>query len=219
MGFIILALLTHFQLQIGVSTPAFDFPFKSYSWVESIWLKSLWEFLSITNLRTQIELQWTPDCHAPMISFLMELAPHLHIHPKRLSQINNCCLYLQVLTIADLTTANVTRLLPSSLQGERDLSRPSRYHWPIYPPPPRPSFMWMSWRLLLQHISKNTCLFQPLGSWISENHQNWLWFQSHSREVYHIDHITGTWHKYLYLALFPPTGSHIVEANFHMVKV
>jgi len=128
-GFIILALLTHFQLQIGVSTPAFDFPFKSYSWVESIWLKSLWEFLSITNLRTQIELQWTPDCHAPMISFLMELALHLHIHPKRL-------------TIADLTTANVTRLLPSSLQGERDLSRPSRYHWPFYPPPP--SFMWMS---------------------------------------------------------------------------
>jgi hypothetical protein len=60
---------------------------------------------------------------------LMDLALSYNLSPKVLQAINICRIYLQVLTLSDISSANGTTLLSEVLDGQRPLDRSSTLHW------------------------------------------------------------------------------------------
>jgi hypothetical protein len=103
---------------------------------------------------------------------IMDYALTLNLTTLQLWQINECRLYLQVLTISDLSTACGTHILPEVFKGRRNPDRISTLHWPTTQRPTA----WASWKRFLQHISSGTKLEQSLGSWTKVPHQKWRWF-------------------------------------------
>lgn len=181
---------SHVQLHLGVSQPFLTLPFPKHAkWVDKVWLTSVWQFLHQTSVVADIEHSWTPSLPRLHDRFLMEVALEFKFDHKQLAQINSCWLYLQVLTIADISSADDCTLLTSALAGTRDTTCSSSYVWPNYGM--LSSLMWSTWRLFLHYISRGKVLLQPLGPWISTHHQNWSWFQSLSSADVFYHHSTN----------------------------
>jgi hypothetical protein len=125
------------------------------------------------------ENAWCPSISRQHDASLMEVALSYQFNHHQLREINSCRVYLQVITISDITDAAGIRILPSAFLGHRDPSRPSSLHWPAWQ---RPS-SWTSWRRLLQHISTRGRLLQELGQWLTPSHQEWQWFHDTSQDV------------------------------------
>jgi hypothetical protein len=85
-------------------------------------------------------------------------------------RLNRCRLYLQVLTISDIT-ANGKQLLPHAKLGQPIPHRVSTLSWPRQGSPNKAD--WLLWRDTLQHLEANGVLTTPLGSWINTSHQLW----------------------------------------------
>ena len=97
--------------------------------------------------------------------------------PKVLKQLNACRIFLQVLTLADISDGSGREVLKGSLQGSRHNDRRSSYDWPKQL---RPSAgAWRTWRSTLQALfcvtPKFTLLRQPLKPWQhgGPKHQQW----------------------------------------------
>jgi len=194
-GSLILILLSYLQIFIGSSKSVFSQSFSTFAkWVDYNWLTSLWQFTSQAKIVLDIEHKWLPQLPRENDAFIMDLALTYRFTPMQLKYINHCCLYLQVLTISEITDASGHHILTTATQGIKDSSRPSKYLWPHYPSPPRA--VWQSWKIFLAHISRNAKLHQPLGSWRSPPHQEWHWYQSHSATIYYHDSESSTWYIY-----------------------
>jgi len=193
-----LILLSYLQIFIGSSKSVFSQSFSTFAkWVDYNWLTSLWQFTSQAKIVLDIEHKWLPQLPRENDAFIMDLALTYRFTPMQLKYINHCRLYLQVLTISEITDASGHHILTTATQGIKDSSRPSKYLWPHYPSPPRA--VWQSWKIFLAHISRNAKLHQPLGSWRSPPHQEWHWYQSHSTAVYYHDYESSTCYIYAFL--------------------
>ena len=112
-----------------------------------------------------------------MDSFMMHVP---HFPPKTLKRLNACCIFLQVLTLADIADGSGTHTLPSSLQGIRHNDRHSSYICPhqIRPLPKA----WRTWHKTLCTqfctTSASNRLQRPLGVWQHNGplHQKWKFF-------------------------------------------
>ena len=102
-----------------------------------------------------------------------------HLPPKALKCLNACCIFLQVLTLADITDKSGTHILPGSLQGIMHNDRRSSYTWPhqIKPSPE-------AWRVRRKTLCTQFCmtsasnrLRRPLGIWQHNGplHQKWTY--------------------------------------------
>jgi hypothetical protein len=93
--------------------------------LESKWLASLRTFLSTISGSIEVDdnivqpLQRLHDC------YLMDtVVSASHFSPKQIRLIHYCCLYLQVLTLSDITLANGISLDPAIYNGTRSLLSP-----------------------------------------------------------------------------------------------
>jgi hypothetical protein len=130
----ILCNLSHLQLQVGSSTPVFALPYIKYQkWIDKMWLTSIWQFLNSIKATVEIERQWVPQVCREHDQIIVDIAITLHFNPSQLARVNHCRLYLQVLTVSDITTADGISLLPSAWEGIQDPSRVSTLHWPVIP--------------------------------------------------------------------------------------
>ena len=119
---------------------------------------------------------------------LMELSLQFWFDVCQLQEINSCRVYLQVITVSDVTDASGLCLLPSAMNGHRDSTCPSHLLWPVWQRPTT----WTSWRRLLNHISTRGRLLQELGEWVASPHQQWQWYHDTSQDVvYH--HAIDQW--------------------------
>jgi hypothetical protein len=196
-GNLILIALSHTQLHIGSGHPVFHLQYPPYAkWIDHTWLTSIWKHLSQINLKLDIENAWLPQTVRQHDLILMDYFIHLNLTPSVLRQINNCRIHLQVITLADIVTADGTRITSQALAGERDDTRTSTLYWPIQLRPPDAA--WYHWTNALQHLSTNGKLHTPLGPWTGQPHQQWTWY-SHPTEniLYHHDTKTSTWEEYL----------------------
>ena len=100
-----------------------------------------------------------------------------HFPPKVLKQMNACRIFLQVLSLADISDGSGHEIPNSSLQGIWHNDRRSSYYWPKQL---RPSAgAWRTWQSTLQALfcvtPKPSWLWQPLGPWQhgGPKHQQW----------------------------------------------
>jgi hypothetical protein len=80
-------------------------------------------------------------------------------------------MYLQVITISDISTADGKYVLPNILLGHRTEDRASTLKWPTTSRPTQ----WAAWKLLLQHIGSGAKLEKQLRPWKNNPHQEWTW--------------------------------------------
>jgi hypothetical protein len=92
-------------------------------------------------------------------------------------------LYLQVIWLSDMVSADGTQLLPIYLQGRRDETRLSTLLWPRMEHPTQ----WASWHQFLQRLFSGNKILQSVGEWVHHPHQEWSWFFDPTTDsLYHV---------------------------------
>jgi hypothetical protein len=98
--------------------------------------------------------------------------------------LNRCRVFLRVLFLSDICSADGTTILHTIRKGERPTDRISTLEWPFQPHPPRSD--WLHWERSLAALEKRGKLLQPLGLWVAHGHQEWLChYDSSTETVYH----------------------------------
>jgi hypothetical protein len=195
-GQLFLSLITHTELEVGSTTSFFHLPFPSYmKWIDAHWITDVWKFTHRARIEVDIENQWKPRLLRQNDCALMDFAVTLHLNAYQLRCINTCRLYLQVLTVSDIATADGKHLLESAVKGQRDCQRRSTLLWPQVPCPPR-SF-WLQWSNFLEHLSRGRRLIEPLGQWIATPQCDWRWYIDSAATVWEKDwDKENTWVRY-----------------------
>jgi hypothetical protein len=192
-GQLILSLITHTQLQVGSVTPFFRLAYPKYAkWIDSTWITDVWKFAHQAKIEIDVEKHWVPKLLRGEDTALMDMALTYNLNAYQLQCINQCRLYLQVITISDITSARGDHFLRSALTGTKEHKRQSHFSWLDIPPPP--SHCWHTWRLFLQFFSQGRRLLQPMGPWIHPPHYQWRWYVDHQNDVW--ERRKSTWIVY-----------------------
>ncbi len=186
--------LTYLQLLAGVGLFFLNPPFKNFLWIESGWISSLWEFISQVGIQLVYPLQWLPSLPRRQDAYLMQTFQSKNASDKDLATLNRCRIFLQVISISDISLADGSALLSEVKEGRRPEGRRSRLEWPVQGPPSAQD--WKIWRSYLQHIENNSKLISPLGSG----------YKTHTRSGY----ISWIWTQILYI---PFTTTSCIDLN------
>jgi hypothetical protein len=104
---LILIDLSYVQLLTGATTPFLHLQHKRYSqWFECGWVMSIWEFTSTLKLELHIRQAFHPKLSREHDVAIMEVFLFLSLPPTTLKILNACRCYLQVITVADIATAD-----------------------------------------------------------------------------------------------------------------
>jgi hypothetical protein len=112
-----------------------------------------------------------------------------------LGALNRCRLYLQVLTLADISLADGSCIIPDVFQGIPLQDRRSTLRWPCQQRPFNSA--WDLWRSALRSLQPKNKLSQPLGEWLSTKlHQDWFWYKDCSLPALYFKHSSDRWAVY-----------------------
>jgi hypothetical protein len=136
--------LTYLQLLAGVGLFFLNPPFKNFLWIESGWISSLWEFISQVGIQLVYPLQWLPSLPRRQDAYLMQTFQSKNASDKDLATLNRCRIFLQVISISDISLADGSALLSEVKEGRRPEGRRSRLEWPVQGPPSAQD--WKIWR-------------------------------------------------------------------------
>jgi hypothetical protein len=78
-----------------------------YQWVETGWLTSLWRFVYMAKLKLIYPSNWLPPAPRAHDKFLMEHFLNKKLNKRDLIALNQCRIYMQVITLSDTTSAMV----------------------------------------------------------------------------------------------------------------
>jgi hypothetical protein len=137
---------------------------------------------------------------------IMDVMLQYNFTPLQQKQINHCRLYIQVLMLSNIMSADGQNILPEIIHGHRPQFQSSSLQWPDYPRPTN----WSAWRMLLQHITIGVCLNKPLGNWIEKSHQRWEWFYLASTDqLLHVSQDSTKIYNHLpHNSLYPSRRNH-----------
>ena len=161
------ASIESFQLELGFNAPLF---LPSYSiWSPGItksWIKSTWEMCAQHSITVDTTIPSMP-LRRHHDDFLMVLFSRMIFSPAELARLNWCRLYLQVLSLSDIVTADGTFLITPAKECsyDPDLAR-SEFSWPQRP---RPSGQSRAlWKKAVSQLcrTRGTQLIAPLGEWL-----------------------------------------------------
>ena len=90
--------------------------------------------------------------------------------PSWLKILNQCRMFQNVITLADITNAEGTRISLRAYEGMRLESHLHRYEWPRSPKS-LPRDHWTKWKIALSHCfimfgDQHRRLIRPLGNWL-----------------------------------------------------
>ena len=156
------------------------------------WFCSVQKFLSTINHSLEIPNLFQLRPLREHDQAIMHL-PQQHFTPHDLRCINRCRLFLQVSTIAEVSTTDGKHLHPSTWRGQPPTHSVSKLLWPRQA---RPSaYSWRTWRRFLSQAllpgnyncySTHLPLRQPLGTWFTHymEERQWLWFYCPSSSAF-----------------------------------
>jgi hypothetical protein len=155
------------QLQAGIAQPILSDTTTHLPHLETCWLDSLRTFLACCNGSIEVDNPYVLPLQREHDFYLMDvILASKRFTDDEIRKINYCRLYLQALTISDITIAGGTRLDPYFLKGRRgpmssstrlhhvNQARPDSHSWNLWQ---RANYLW---------TSLGTQLLQPLGRWL-----------------------------------------------------
>jgi hypothetical protein len=157
--------ISQIQLSVGTCTSILELPFSTYGvWLESYWLVSFWRFMQRSSLRITLTPQWLPAHTRNGDIALMDHFVSQGYKAHQLIQLNRCRLYLQVITLTDIVSADGMCIIPDTFIGLPLLDRKSTLKWPSQQ---RPSDKdWAVWSSALKTLQPRNKLTNPLSEWL-----------------------------------------------------
>jgi hypothetical protein len=113
---------------------------------------------------------------------IMEFFISQKIPPKQLIRLNRCRLFLQLLSLSDLLSADGKLIMSSALEGKPLIDRRSTLTWPEQGNPSRSD--WKLWASALQTLHSNYVLLQPIMH-SGLQHQPWFWYLDKNKSLFH----------------------------------
>jgi hypothetical protein len=188
--------LSYLQLAVGSEVNVLSLSPCTYkNWIDSCWLVSFWNFLHKAQLLITTTKHWLPKLVREHDKVLMDYFIALGYSTHILGALNRCRIYLQVITLSDIVSADGSCIIPDIFHGLPLLDRCSTLKWPCQQRPPNTD--WGIWQSALRPLQPRNKLFHPLGKWTThESHQLWNWFQDISSHTYFHRDSEGTWTSY-----------------------
>ena len=106
--------MENLQLVIGATLPLFQYPVKqALKFCSCNLLLNVWDFFLSRSGRIHLERAWALEAQQVDDVFVMDqFNSHLpHFTPKTLKCLNACQIFLQVLTLADITDGSGSHIL------------------------------------------------------------------------------------------------------------
>lgn len=166
------------QINVGVGYSIFEDVTSSLPHFESKWLDSLRQFLRLIQGRLRLDKTFVPEIQRVNDSHIMDhVLERGNFTPSQIRKINYCRLYLQVVTVSDIATANGTHLAPGIRDGNPTIwSGQSTHHKTNQGNPD--IVTWRLWSRALSLIATSRdVLLVPLRQWIvppSRQRQVWI---------------------------------------------
>jgi hypothetical protein len=98
--------MTYLQLLTGSGNLFLNQPEQQFRWLETGWLQSLWAFTSRYSFNFLYPEGWIPRKPWEEDLFLMDAFNKQHIPINHMRILNRCRIYLQVITMSDISTAD-----------------------------------------------------------------------------------------------------------------
>jgi exonuclease III len=163
----LLITLDQLQHNSGLGTPLLEFPDIRAPHLEGLWIPQIRKFLQRIHgsLRiADLTIQPLQRYHDYYIMDAVVTCPSLS--PSDVKRINYCRLYLQVLTLSDMSNATGDRLAPGIRHGQHLWSQSKTTIQEIHQERPNEA-SWTIWRRFLNTIANfHGYLLQPLGTWL-----------------------------------------------------
>jgi hypothetical protein len=141
---------SYIQLIIGSGTNFMNLDHNNYPWLEQGWMTTLWMFTTYAKISFIESGTWVPTISRQHDTFIMEEFLTLKLPTNIMARLNRCRIYLKVLTVSDITTADGQRILVEVKQGNQPLYRQSRLTWPTQGYPSKED--WAHWGHYLQFL-------------------------------------------------------------------
>jgi hypothetical protein len=149
--------------------------------MEGEWIVSIREFLHSTEYQIKIKTGWLPQMEREKDHCIMDLVSTKT--KDNAIKINQCRIYLQATTIADIANPEGTHINnfawgKNTTTGTSRNPRQLKHDWPQQPcPGPK---TWYAWRSALKKYPsidrKSNQIRQPLGAWtvsLQQSRQSW----------------------------------------------
>ena len=156
------------QYAIGTSTSFLGNPNEPLPHMEVKWLKSLREYLRHVGGSLHLDQSYVPDLERAHDHYIMDLIIKSDKYdPAEITQLNHCRLYLQAITLSDITNAKGDRLDQNFLHGIIGHASSSTNTWHHFTQDKPPRSSWELWKGVNQLWSdENGYLHQPLTTWL-----------------------------------------------------
>jgi hypothetical protein len=135
----------YLQLIIGSATSLFHLSYTNYAkWILQGWLTSLWQLLSrIIKFIIHEKHQWAPTPQGEYDIMLVDFFVTLKYKPKDLKLLNKCRLYLQAISLMDISSADDRVIIPNYKDIIVCVDKKSKYNWSIQQQPGKSA--WKLW--------------------------------------------------------------------------
>ena len=177
-GFFIKSCLEQLRLEVGMNIDLFQSNYNKYkgiiltdSWIVDTWRFATEQGISWNDKTQKIGLLREKD------ECIMDKVMESKISDTEKRQVNRCRVYMQVITLADITTGDGKRIR-SEAWAVQKCSRQG-ITWPEWGTPSTADKN--VWRRVIRSIffpTKHLTLETPLGKWSSDNTEHWEWFIS-----------------------------------------
>jgi Reverse transcriptase (RNA-dependent DNA polymerase) len=155
------------QLSLGVSYSFLSRVHDELPHCESVWLKSMRTFLAVINASIELDEPCIPPAQRNGDEYIMDMILDSgQFTNAQIRRLNYCRLYLQVVTLSDITDAEGEYVDPAQLQGDKAVYS-SQTTW-LHVHQAKPSQVeWQLWRkanLIWSYHDGE--LHTPLGEWL-----------------------------------------------------
>jgi hypothetical protein len=155
------------HLSVGMSYSVLEHVNEPLPHLESKWIRSLRDFLASISASLHLDDPCVPPLQREHDQYLMDMIIECkRFTPLDIRKLNYCRLYLQAVTLADISKPNGHELDPCFLKGTSSLySGSTRWHTINQDRPSEKE--WKLWRLANRIWSdQHGKLFRPLGAWL-----------------------------------------------------
>jgi len=131
-----------------------------YNCVSQGWITSLWEFTHKSEIVVDYPHQWLPKLNRMHDIHLLPYFQANRLKDQEITLFNMCRLYLKVITLSDITSADGTYILQEAKCSSTLQGRSSNLLWPNQERPPKRA--WALWIHLLSMLECHGKLIKPL---------------------------------------------------------